>query len=80
MVSSKLVQEYADAVIKPSNIKNKTLEKFISDFSSKNKVHEIEEEINLLTRIINYIMKFLNRNLIFFFIYLFLAIRPAKSV
>ena len=28
-------------------------------------------EINLLTRIINYIMKFLNRNVIFFFIYLF---------
>ena len=39
----KIASEYADAVIKPSNIKNKTLEKFISDFSSKNKVHEIEE-------------------------------------
>ena len=39
----KIASEYADAVIKPSNIKNKTLEKFISDFSSKNKVHEIED-------------------------------------
>ena len=36
-------------------------------------------EINLLTRIINYIMKFLNRN-IFFLYYQFLAIRKAKSV
>ena len=39
----KIASEYADAVIKPSNIKNKTLEKLISDFSPKNKVHEIEE-------------------------------------